>query len=619
MSNSIHKIGELAQTNPGGATLYVGPSYNFLVPGGSILIVAGDSRQGFTPVQAPEATLGIDDLELPDHPTPEPLPTVMTVDGWAWEAYLHLLDNQAIVNTRYGINLRQKPDNNSRNLGVVAALCTVFILGDEENGYIPVRVQQADFVGANVSVRPLDKPIQSLTDLPEDIYLGWIRTSFLQLDGACAITRNSGTQLLNKPEETAVFMATVKGNATVSIAGLDQNNHMPVLVHKEQVFNVTTRWPEVEIPTPLPANQSPVLPPALSVNGTTPGWVLTSRILADNHAGEAGEQGVNLRDLPRRDGKLVGFIPAQGKFLVMGEPWGEFTPVRIDKDNLQPPVEDADLDPDPKPLGNARIGLHASADPAISEAEKNEFRLLRPGIVKILSFHNDRDIAQLAANHPDASWIVRAFLDFGNRSLTPAQFLEYTIKDVKRALNKLPGKEIVVELHNEPNIATEGHWKSWKNGAEFTKWWLELLDLYRKTLPDTRFIFPGLSPGSSVANVKVDHVQFIEACRPAVEAADGLGVHLYWSNVSPMSRSLEVLDDYINRFRGKEIWVTEASNNKAGTAPEQKARQYLDFWHALQQRPLVKGVTYFVASASNPEYGEEVWVGRGIGKLVGMR
>jgi hypothetical protein len=236
-----------------------------------------------------------------------------------------------------------------------------------------------------------------------------------------------------------------------------------------------------------------------------------------------------------------------------------------------------------------------------------------------LSFHSERDIVRLASNHPGASWIVRAFLDFGNRNISPKQFYEYTFNDVNRALKKLQGKSVVVELHNEPNLTAEGLLASWKNGAEFSQWWLELLRLYRLAFPGIKFIYPGLSPGPSIANNKVDHIQFVESCRKSVEAADGLGVHLYWSNVYPMSRSLEVLDDYLNRFRGKAIWITEASNNKAGTTPAQKARQYLDFWHALQKRPMVKGVTFFVASASNPAFAEEIWVGRGIGKLIGKR
>lgn len=620
MTNSIYKVGDLAQTNPDGATLYIRPGYKVLIPGGSILIVVNSSRQGLTPVQVPKATLGMENLELPVNPAPVPSPNVMTLDGWAWLDFLHILDNQAIVNTRFGINLREGPTNGSRNIGVVGALSTVNILGEEENGYLPVRVRQSDFVGnVNMPSQGLNKPIQSLSDLPEDIYLGWVRTSFLQLDGEYAVTRNLGAQLLSKPVESAVFIAIIKGNATVTIAGFEKNKHTPVLVHKNQVFNLVTRLPEVELPAQLIGSQPPILPPAFAITGTTPGWVLTSAIRIDNQTGTAGEQGANLREAPRRDSKLVGYIPSREKFLVMGAPWGEYTPIRIDKAHLQPPVEDSDLDPDPRPLGNARIGLHASADPSIQEAEHAEFGLLRPGVIKVLSFHSENDIARLASNHPNASWIVRAFLDFGNRNLTPKQFFDYTINDVNRALKKLRGKDVVIELHNEPNIAAEGLWASWNNGADFARWWLELLGHYRRALPGARFIFPGLSPGTSVANIKTDHIQFIEASRSAIEAADGLGIHLYWSNIYPMTRGLEVLDDYINRFRGKEIWVTEASNNKAGTTPEQKAQQYLDFWHALQQRPIVKGVTFFVASASNPTFSEEVWVGRGIGKLVGMR
>ena len=214
---------------------------------------------------------------------------------------------------------------------------------------------------------------------------------------------------------------------------------------------------------------------------------------------------------------------------------------------------------------------------------------------------------------------MRAFLDFGGRNIGPQQFLTDTLPGVQRALGALPGKDVVVELHNEPNIVPEGLGASWADGAAFSAWWLDVLARYRQALPGVRFIYPGLSPGSSVTNLKHDHIQFVEASRAAVEAADGLGVHLYWSAVYPMKEALNVLDDYISRFRFKPIWVTEASNNKAGTTVPQKAQQYLQFWQELQKRPTVKGVTYFISSASNPVFGEEIWLGRGIGAMVGRR
>jgi hypothetical protein len=176
-----------------------------------------------------------------------------------------------------------------------------------------------------------------------------------------------------------------------------------------------------------------------------------------------------------------------------------------------------------------------------------------------------------------------------------------------------------VELHNEPNLTAEGLGNSWANGRIFNDWWLDLLWRYRQGFPGVPFIYPGLSPGSTVSGIKLDHIQFLEASREAVEGADGLGLHLYWSNVYPMARALEVLDDVIGRFRNKPIWITEASHNKGGASPAQKAQQYLQFWHELQKRPIVQGVTYFVASASDPAFADEVWVGKGMGALIGRR
>jgi hypothetical protein len=263
--------------------------------------------------------------------------------------------------------------------------------------------------------------------------------------------------------------------------------------------------------------------------------------------------------------------------------------------------------------------LHASADPDIQEAEFRELAEMRPGVIKVLSFHSGEAIRRLAQDHTGASFVVRAFLDFGGRNITPAQFINDTLPDVRRALDALAGRDLVVELHNEPNLIAEGLGQAWPDGAGFASWWLDLLGRYRQALPGVRFIYPGLSPGSTVVHVRQDHIQFLEASRPALEAADGLGVHLYWSAVAPMNFALSTLDDYIARVRFKPIWVTEASNNKAGTTLEAKSQQYLQFWHELQKRPTVQGVTYFVASASSPNFAEEVWVGRGLGKLVGKR
>ena len=88
-----------------------------------------------------------------------------------------------------------------------------------------------------------------------------------------------------------------------------------------------------------------------------------------------------------------------------------------------------------------------------------------------------------------------------------------------------------------------------------------------------------------------------------------------------MSGALAVVDEALRRFPGRPIWVTEASSKSPSGANQ--GAQYVTFWQELRRRPAVKGVTYFVASASNPEFAAEVWLAsgqsRGIAEVVGSR
>jgi hypothetical protein len=608
--------GNLAQVNPDGVTLRSGPDQAILVPGGTIVVLAGQANQDYTPVQVPKAALGQDPPGWPTTPAPEPPPNVTTIDGWAWDKYLHLFGNQALIVTNFGINLRTKPSESSANIGVVRAGSTVSLLGDEEKGYVPVRVRRADFIGAvRLPVRPPELPEEALADLPEDVLLGWVQSSFLRREDGYAITGHRGVALRSQPQPQSEAVGMVKGDATVTVAGRDAEGFTPVLVNNQMMFDLARPRPEVQFPEPFADDSLPVMPPPVPVHSTTPGWVLTIDVAINGDEGTAESQGVMLYDAPNRNAKVTGHVPAGSKVLVMGLPYGEFVPIRADEKLVQT----APAEPDPAPYGQARIGLHASADPTISEEEHQAFAQMRPGLIKVLSFHSPADIRRLVEAHPQAGWIVRSFLEMGGRQISPSRFVTDTMPDVRRTLNELKDKTVIVELHNEPNLAREGLGTSWANGAEFADWWLDVLGRYRKVLPEVRFIYPGLSPGSSVSAVKIDHIRFLEASREAVEAADGLGVHLYWSHLYPMSRALDVLDDLIARFRFKQLWITEASNNKGQTTPAAKANQYLQFWHELQKRPVVQGVTYFVASASDPAFANEVWVGRGIARIVGAR
>jgi len=614
LADAVYIKGSLAQVNAGGATLYVDRDHNMLVPAGTIVKVLAKQGQ-FCRVKVARAAVGLDDQNGPK-PTPEPPPVVATVDGWAWKRYLTVVGKQAVVGS-HGINLRAKPDQNTANIGLVKANSTVSVLGRSEGLYLPVRVRRDDFQGP---VNLPQKPPDPKTIPPKDGYLGWVLTQYLSPAGERqALASHLGVNLRSKPDASGQNIGLVKAYATVTLAGPTREAYTPVMVRKSDVINAIDKLPNIDLPDPWPSD-APVKPSPKPHQDTTPGWSFTNGLTVAGNVAMVARYGSNLREAPRRDATKIGYIPPGSEITVTGPAQGEYTPVRVADDILEPPTDDVD-DPDSDTLliGKARIGLHASADPDISEAEHQEFADLRPGIIKILSFHSAEDIARLAAAHPDAQFVVRAFLSFGNRRISPDQFVEFTLKDVRRALKELSGRKVVVELHNEPNTTHEGLGSSWSDGSTFSAWLLAVLKAYRNALPGVRFIYPGVSPGSTVTGVKQDHIQFMEASRAAIVAADGLGVHIYWSAFQTMGQSLAVLDDIIGRFRSHLIWITEASYTQGNASAGQLAKDYLRFWRELQARPVVQGVTYFVASASDPAFSNQVWVGRSIGRLVGRR
>ena len=214
---------------------------------------------------------------------------------------------------------------------------------------------------------------------------------------------------------------------------------------------------------------------------------------------------------------------------------------------------------------------------------------------------------------------MRAFLHFGGRAVTPEQFWEWTYSDVVRTLDALGWRESWVELHNEPNLVAEGLLGAWQDGAQFAQWWLQVLALYRQKMPQQRFLFPALSPGGDIADVRQSSETFLEQAREAVLQADGLGVHLYWSADYPLSSALAELDKLIGRFPNTPIWITEASYNRDGISDETRAQFYLQLIDGLRSRPTVQGVTFFVASALAPQFAPETWLGKQIAPIIGQR
>lgn len=535
-------------------------------------------------------------------------------EGWVFIAAVTMLGGMAQVNTG-DAHLREGPAADAEVIDLIPAGTILLVTGKGQQGSIPVRVPTPALDSTPVVVPPPLPETGSVTP-QEGIVLAWAWQDFLDTSGRYAMVGRHGVNLRSAPTRSDRLLGKMQWGHLVTLVGPSINGYAPIYAHEGDVISLNMNGVQVQEPQPWP-DSGQVTP---RDEDRISGWVLAGHVSGAGMTVVAGREGVNMRAVPRRNGRLLGYVPLGTRLALLGPQTGEYIPVSVARAALQTAGGDEPLpNPDPQPLGRAAIGLHASADPDISEAEIIEFGLLRPSVIKVLSFHNPQSVRRLAANHPEAQWIVRVFLDFGGRSLNPQRFFNDTIVDLQRTLALLEGRDVVIELHNEPNLHTEGLGISWADGASFASWWLRTLKLFRYVLPEARFIFPGLSPGPDAVGQRQDHVRFLEASRTAVAAADGLGVHVYWSRHYPLSRALEVLDDFVTRFPQKPIWVTEASNNKNGTTAAEKAHEYLTFWKALQERPSVQGVTYFVASASNPQFADEVFLGRGMARIIGAR
>ncbi len=595
---------DLAQVSWGGTILRGAPSLTAenlgLVPTGAILRITGLFRGRFAPVEvhkeiiqekfevflpiitsgkSVEETFGFVGRESADF-----------VDGWALTHRMTISGNVATVKSG-GITVFDAPTGFSERLGLIAANEQVTITGTAVRAFTPIRVAREKLI-------PISPP-------PDPVTLGWAPTGGLIIQGESARTRPGGVTLFTEPERDSQKRGFIKAGTAVKVLG-----------------------PAFGVFTPISVADDDIQPPYTPPSDIRNGWVPTGGIWVRGRLATAKAGGVTMRVGPTNNAAALGFIPANGQMNVTGSVSGFFTPISVHTDVLQP-ADPTPSDPTPPPpiFGPARLGLHASADPLITESEFAEFRTARVSMIKVLSFHSKEAVRRLARDNPSATWVIRAFFEFRQngqiRNITPQRFFNDTVSDVARALNELQDKDVVVELHNEPNLTTEGMVLdgsyNWVNGDEFATWWFNVLRLFRQRFPKTRFIFPGLSPGHTIAGLRQDHVSFIEQARWAVQSADGLAIHVYWSIHYPLWQALNVVDDYVTRFPNMPIYVTESSNNGPGRTFAHKASEYIHFWDELKKRPTVKGVTYFVASASDPEFADEVWVGNGIGGLVGRR
>ncbi len=629
LASSVLRNVEMAQVHVGGARLWIGANKWQLVPGNTLVELTGESKSGYLLVRVTLAAMGLTPDEVPQKPDTLPQPTVATVDGWGWERFLGIANEYALVNPP-GVNLRSGAALETTNIGFVRIGSTVRLLGEAENGYRPMRVLLSDIDGAlNLpELPPLPNEIELFPTEPHDdsdVLLGWVRSAILKTQGSYAqIDYRYGAAIYPEPTTTTLLYGRVKGFAQVTLAGAEKGKFTPVLVRREDTFGLIDPLPVIQAPESLPDGLQDIRPKPH--HDTTPGWILSAEITADKTVPFS----TSLYALPHRDAPVIAHAEPNADLFIVSAAQGEFTPVRVNDEQItwRRDWNQATVEPlAPTAFAaQVRIGLTASTDQAISDDEIALFKTVRPGIIKISSLHDNAAIERLCQQHSSAHWIVRAHHEFNGQAISPDQFINATLDNVRQKAAILQSKPNLISLHEEPNLARNGWGRSWSDGVAFNGWWLDLVQKYRRILPSAKFIYPGVALGGTVQQQQQDHITFMEQSREAIESADALAVHLHWSSHFPLVAALNALDELLARFpithqtgEALPVYITKAVNTDPAISPREQAWQYLQCWHALQTRHRVNGVTFFVASSSDPVLANQVWLNRGIAEWVGRR
>ena len=266
--------------------------------------------------------------------------------------------------------------------------------------------------------------------------------------------------------------------------------------------------------------------------------------------------------------------------------------------------------PAPPTQGQALFGLHGRADGRLQPPDLQVVQSARIEAVKLMSTAAPEDVDRLRSIAEHMPIMVRCFVDFRNRTVTPQQFADAMSGDLAPFVAK--GIKLF-EVHNEPNLVDEGlgtpgQGGSWPNGAAFGEWFTQTVALLSARFPEALWGWPGLSPGDTRPCQRADATEFLRQAGRAPAGADWIGVHAYWQNEAELDAALADIGRLAGQFPGQKLYVTEFANVKQqpNEDPAVIAQQYLRFVAQLRRLPVAAAFA-FVVSASFPGFAFECW------------
>jgi murein DD-endopeptidase MepM/ murein hydrolase activator NlpD len=253
------------------------------------------------------------------------------------------------------------------------------------------------------------------------------------------------------------------------------------------------------------------------------------------------------------------------------------------------------------------IGSCGRIGGALEEADVSMVKEARLEAVKISLQEKAEVLEKLRSINPEMLFVGRLRADFSGDAITASEFVSKVEGDMRR-LYRLGVRHF--EVHCNPNLEVGGWRRSWRSGAEFNDWFLEVLKSLRTKFEKTQLGFPGLSPGGSISGHQQSALEFLEDTDRAIAEADWVGVNCHWTGEANL-RTVDggyAFEEYCARFPDEVIFITEFSNASHAVNAEVKGRQYLEFLRMLRHRKGI-GVAFGMALSAVQGYQSMVWRG----------
>jgi len=254
-----------------------------------------------------------------------------------------------------------------------------------------------------------------------------------------------------------------------------------------------------------------------------------------------------------------------------------------------------------------RVGVHGRNAVRFTEADYELVRRAHIETLKMMSITDVSVFQRLRREHPTLEFIVRLYddrLHQGNRP-GPDAFVERMVPIIQRL------KPFVVkfEIHNEPNHASgvEAWGASDDHARSFSFWYVKVLAALKRACPWARFGFPGLA-----LNHPHRDLEWLALCRDAINASDWLACHCYWQYGNMMSEQWGLrFKLYRKAFPAKQLEITEFGNSTPGLPADEMARQYTQYYQALNRYPYLGSASAFIASSPDPAWAPFAWMREG--------